>query len=127
MNPPVQLVYELYTAESPRTFQHDLQLHLAHAYVFSTPEEFMMGRPVDSKASEEDIRNPAVVFDRDDSDCWYIYAYASRNQHFENWAGLVEKALRWMPYELPLVAWDRRRRKRMLFFSVQRFQKLIKP
>lgn len=124
MKPPAQLVYELYDETSPRTFQQDLQLHLAHGYVFSTPEEFVMGRPVISAAEEEDIRNPAVVFDAEDCDCWYIYAYATRNPSYEKWQGLVEKVLRWMPYELPLAAWDRRRRDSMLFFPIKRFQQL---
>lgn len=125
MKPPAQLVYELYTADSPRTFQQDIQLHFLHGYVFSTPEEFLMGRPVESTADQDDIRNPAVVFDREDCDCWYIYAYATRNPTFENWAGLVEKVLRWMPYALPLAAWERRKHNRMLFFPIKRFQQII--
>lgn len=122
IKPPVQRVFELYTPDNPRTFQNDLSLHLLHGYVFSTPEEFIMGRAVDSRADEEDIRNPSVIFDEDECDCWLIYAYATRYGSPENFRGLVEKVLRWMPYELPLVAWDRKRRNRMLFFSINKFK-----
>lgn len=121
MKPPAQLVYELYTPDNPRTFQQDLQMHLAHGYVFSTPEEFLMGRPVVSAADPADIRNPDIIFDAEDCDCWHIHAYATRNSWPKKCRGLVEKVLRWMPYHLPLVSWDRKRRDEMLFFPIEKF------
>lgn len=122
MKTPVELVWDLYDETNPRTFQQDLLCHFLNGYVFSTPEEFIMGRSVNSNAPEETIRDPEAIFPQDECDCWLIYAYATRKQDPKKIAGLVEKVLRWMPYELPLVAWDRKHRGKMLFFPIEKFK-----
>lgn len=95
----------LYTADSPRTFEEDLTAHLHHGYVYSTPEYFLMGRPVCSEAPQELINDVWCAFDPHDWDAWYVYAFAlSRERGLQ---GLVKKLLTHIPFYLPLLAWER--------------------
>jgi hypothetical protein len=59
-----------------RTFQQDLDIHLTTGYVVSTPEYFIMARPVNSGAPQEDVVNPMHIFDNSECDCWHIYLMA---------------------------------------------------
>jgi hypothetical protein len=102
------------------TFREDLEAHLLHGYVFSTPGWFVMGRPVDSTASAEAINDPWHVFPLATHDCWFIHAYAHTAQI--NFRGLVENVLRVMPYELPLAAWMRMRDERVRIYSIQKLR-----
>jgi hypothetical protein len=83
--------------KSARTFEHDLILHLDNGYVFSTPEIFVMGRPVRRDAGVECIFNPEIVWPRDECDCWHIYLMAGSG------AALVGL----MPWWLPWVSMER--------------------
>lgn len=95
----------LYTADSPRTFEEDLSAHLHHGYVYSTPEYFLMGRPVWSGAPQEAINDVWCAFAPCDWDAWYVYAFALRDD--QGLCGLVKKLLTHMPFYLPLLAWER--------------------
>lgn len=98
-------VRSLYTASSPRTFEEDLTAHFAHGYVFSTPEYFLMARPVWHEASQEAINNVWKAFHPVLWDAWYVYAFALRDD--QGLQGLVKNLLTHMPFYLPLVAWER--------------------
>lgn len=95
----------LYTADSPRTFEEDLSAHLRHGYVYSTPQYFLMGRPVWSGASQEAINDVWRAFAPCGWDAWYVYAFALRED--KGLCGLVKKLLTHMPFYLPLLAWER--------------------
>jgi len=118
---PVERWAAGYAPGHPRTFKSDLEAHLLHGYVFSTPEWFIMGRAVHAQADPELIKDPWHVFPREEHDCWLIFAYANLSRH--NFIGLVEKFLRVMPYALPLVAWERERDYRLRFYPIKRFTK----
>lgn len=120
MNQPLQNLAALYDASSPRTFEQDMATHLRQGYVLSTPDEIILFRPVNSKADPQTINDPACHFRREDCDCWYIYGYADRSGN--SCLGLVKKVLRWMPYPLPLVAWERKRDNRLRFYSIEKLQ-----
>jgi len=105
-------------APGPRTFRSDLEAHLLHGYVWSTPEWFVMARPVASDGDHDQIKDAWHVFDP--FDCWHIFAYANTTPH--NLRGLVEKFLRLMPYELPLVSWEREKDNDLRFYNLKRFQ-----
>ena len=83
--------------ECYRTFQEDLELHLATGFVHSTPEYFIMGRPVRSDAPEIEIMDAALPFQ--EPDCWHIHLAAGNIKLF--WKH--EDGLR-----LPFVTWERR-------------------
>lgn len=114
---PAERIHALYS-DTERSFRGDLEQHLLNGYVFSTPEFFLMGRPVDSKASMEEINDPSVVFPRDRQDCWVVYAYADIMGNSVR--GLVKNVLTMMPYPLPLVCWQRKRHDRLRFYETRK-------
>jgi len=81
-----------------RTFAEDLALHFEHGFVFSTPDYFIMGRPVPKDAPAEDIVNPAIVFPRAICDCWHCYLFA----------GDMAAALAVLPWALPWISFERK-------------------
>lgn len=101
----VEKVMALYTSNSPRTFEEDLTAHLMHGYVYSTPEYFLMGRPVWHQAPQESINNVWKAFHPVLWDAWYVYAFALRDD--QGLHGLVKKLLTHIPFYLPLIAWER--------------------
>lgn len=56
-------------------FDFVLAEHLEHGYVFSTPELFLMARPVKHDATYEEITNPASNM-AGVADAWLVYAAA---------------------------------------------------
>jgi len=89
-------VYE--TEPCVRTFRQDLELHLLTGYVFSTPEYFIMGRPVNRYAAHSLIIDPLVCFPKEEWNCWHIYVMSGNI------------ALCWdrEPLKLPFVSWEKR-------------------
>lgn len=78
-----------------RTFTQDLVLHLANGYVYSDPDAFIMGRPVDRFADPAEIVNPEVVFK--EANAWLVYLAA----------GHLQDLYRFLPYHLDYVGWER--------------------
>ena len=74
-----------------------LESHYQHGFVFSTPEFFIMGRPVDREEAYNLIREPSYTFPPNRCDAWWIYAMA----------GKVEKAWSILPYSLPYIGFER--------------------
>ena len=94
---PVELAAAVYEQEEcVRSFREDLEAHLLHGYVYSTPEAFVMGRPVKKDAPREDIVNPWITFT--DPDCWHLYLFA----------GPFHAAFAAPPYQLPWVSFERK-------------------
>lgn len=95
MTPLEQAMHVYETEACPRTFTEDLALHLRNGYVFSLPEVFVMGRPVNREAQARDIVHPAFTFAH--CDCWHVYLIAG------DWL----KAIPFIPYPLPWFSWER--------------------
>lgn len=96
-----------------RSFFDDFTLHMKHGFVFSTPDYFIMGRPVNSKAAEAQIVDPACTFKPEECDCWHVYLMA----------GDVTKVWNIMPYPLPKVSFERRNELRFYTLdSIRRIQ-----
>jgi len=93
---PVERVAALYLAGGLRSFTEDLELHLLHGYVTSTPTLFMMGRAVDVYASDHLLRDPSVSFDHPNG--WLMHAYA----------GDIRLAASCAPYPLEFCAYHRK-------------------
>lgn len=79
-------------------FQDVLASHLLYGYVYSTPESFIMARPVNINALHEEILDPNADFDSPNA--WFIYAAA----------GTLESFLAIEPYPLPFFGWEKRNR-----------------
>jgi hypothetical protein len=95
---PYEAAREIYFKEScPRTFAEDLGYHLHNGYVFSTPDFFLMGRPVCIGATYEEITDPIHIFP--EHDAWFIYLAAGK--------GYLRNFLKLEPYALPYFGWER--------------------
>jgi hypothetical protein len=99
MSTPYEQAKAVYAKEhNARSFEEDLHWHLLNGYVISRPDFFVMGRHVDSKAPPGLIVNPSWLFHPDTCDCWHVYLFA----------GDIARAFGIMPWELPLVSFERR-------------------
>jgi hypothetical protein len=93
-----------------RTFEEDLRLHLKFSYVYSTPDYFIMGRPVAMDSSYKDITDPLVQFS--EPDAWWVYlASGDLNSFFTI-----------KPFDLPYVGWERGNKAR--FYRADRVSRL---
>ena len=96
---PIEQAMAVYERENcVRSFREDLWLHLAHGFVFSSPDCFVMGRAVCSWWPTEWIVNPA--FDPqcgDVPDCWHVALFAGR---------LGAWIERLFPHELELMSYE---------------------
>src|SRR5689334_17190709 len=80
---------------SVRSFDADLDAHLRHGFVLSTPDAFAMGRPVASNASEAELAEIGRTFPH--ADTWLIWSAA----------GSLVKLVCMLPEPLPLIAFHR--------------------
>lgn len=60
-----------------------LSAHLIAGYVVSTPEVFLLFRPVDSRANPIEFDCPWVTYSKPDQ--WHIYLAAGELSQFEQW------------------------------------------
>lgn len=96
MNPIAQarLVYAL--EPCARSFLDDLEAHLGLGFVYSTPDFFVMGRPVQRSAPAHLIIDPSVSFERSVCDCWHVYLAAGNLG--KAW-GILPWPLEWLSFE----------------------------
>jgi hypothetical protein len=102
---PVQRAAAVYDREPcARSFKEDLEAHLIYGLVVSTPDLFLMARPVSHDAPRYEIVNPwCNVWDSGEPDCWHLYLYA----------GDMLSAFQQATYELPYVSFERKNRLRV--------------
>ena len=94
---PLELARRVYDLEPcARTFWEDVDWHLLNGFVFSTPDFFVMGRPVISSAEQSKIVG-LHLFPPGLCDCWHVYLQA----------GDMSRAWGMLPWELPLVSFER--------------------
>jgi hypothetical protein len=109
---PFEQAAQVYHMEPcARTFRYDLELHLLNGYVYSTPDYFVMGRPVQRCAPRDAIVDPAI--NHAAPDCWHVYLAA----------GDMPKALTMVPYPLPWMSFERGNRLR--FWKMSRISRRI--
>jgi hypothetical protein len=112
---PIERARLVYLTEPcARPFEEDLQIHLEVGFVFSTPQLFIMGRPVDRGAHDRYIVDPIYQFDKMKQDCWHIYLAV----------GPLRDFFRYMPYWLPYMSWERLNMLRR--YDAKRLMKLCK-
>lgn len=100
MMTPYQRAARVYELEPcARTFAEDLEWHLVNGFVFSRPDFFVMGRPVVSTVATFDPGKIVGLhrFPSSLCDCWHVYLMA----------GNVARAWDMLPWELPLVSFER--------------------
>jgi hypothetical protein len=103
---PVELAARVYEREEcTTTFRNDLEAHLLNGYVFSTPEGFVMARPVSILANEALILDPWHKFETPDA--WLIWLGA----------GNLSPFLDMFPFPLPFLGWQKRNRLRFYGFE----------
>ena len=110
---PFEQARSVYENEAcARTFDQDLLLHYLHGFVFSTPDYFIMGRPVDRHADSAAIVNPAHTFARAKMNCWHIYLMAG------------DCAAAWAIMPWPLGWFSFERRNELRFYPAERIRRL---
>jgi hypothetical protein len=79
------------------SFREELEAHLLHGFVFSTPDVFLMGRPVPRSADVSDVWEywPAA-----ECDAWFVWLAVGR----------VGRLFSLMPWPLPWLGWVRQGR-----------------
>lgn len=90
--------------------------HLANesCYLIKGPSFFVMGRPVNRSAGPTLIRDLTYAFAAEECDAWFLYAFA----------GDMQQALAWVPYDLPFMAWDRSCDEQMRFIPLATVRRL---
>lgn len=88
-------------AEKPQEmpFSAYVEQHLLAGFVFSTPDFFVMGRPVKSDGYTEEIGNPWHVYKAEECDCWYVHAMS----------GDLNKVFDILPWPMEWLAFERLR------------------
>lgn len=80
-----------------RSFAEDLDAHLRNGYVFASPRFFVMGRAVIIERPGHEIVNPWITFNEGECNGWLVYLAA----------GDLRLALECLPYDLPVIGWER--------------------
>ena len=113
---PAELAAAVYQQEPcARSFREDLEAHLLHGYVFSTPDVFLMIRPVDRGWRDQIVdptKNPEWIKPWSPPDCWHVYLAA----------GDIQEMWKFLPYPLEFVSYERSNRLRIVRF--QQFRRL---
>ena len=91
------------------SFHSDLIWYHENGFVFSTPNYFIMARPVDTEAHENDIVGRRI-FKLSECDGWLIHCMA----------GDISRVWEIMPFYLPLLAFQRKNELRVMPFSAMR-------
>lgn len=100
------------THPAVRPFGLYVEWHLQAGFVAATDDFFVMGRAVNSKAQSWRIQESMQVWPRHAQDCWYIFAMC----------GDIAKVWQALPYELPLIAFNRHQQKELRFVSLDRLR-----
>lgn len=101
MSPYLQLDLQYTKHPQKESFGWYISWHLEHGFVFSTPEYFIMGRPMhyfEKGKLRQDIEN-LTTHPLEKANLWYIHAMA----------GDMNKAWDILPYPLGYIAWERLR------------------
>lgn len=103
-----------YNENGPRSFKQDLEAHLLHGLVFSTPTAFVMARHVSRSWPEESIINPWV----NDATCDHLnclHVYLAAGDLTEFWT-FPHKPAKWCSFE---------RRNNLRFYPYERIRRTI--
>lgn len=110
-------IYAKQGAEEP--FANYVIEHAKSGFVYSTPDFFVMGRPVLRSAAPELIRDARHVFRREECDAWFIHAAA----------GNMPKMWAITPWPLGWIGWTRMRDSldELTFIPTESLKRLCPP
>jgi hypothetical protein len=107
---PVERAAQIYQAElCAHTFREDMEFYLLNGFVFSRPDFFVMGRPVVSVASQEQITGHHRFPSRG-CDCWHIHLAA----------GNLPRMWAMLPWDMAIISFERKNELRFLKLSTMR-------
>jgi hypothetical protein len=106
---PAETAYAYYDRPDGNIFHYVLDYHLKNGYVFSTPQTFVMGRPVDITGNRWDILDLSYAFPKASWNCWFVYFCA----------GDLKNVFTMMPFSLPYCSFEHRNRLR--FYSTEQY------
>jgi len=95
---PIEQVRRLYRLHPGMIFDQDLAAHFERGYVVSTPQAFVMARPVRRDWKPGRLNDPWDVEPLESADCWFLWVLA----------GDLSVAARWLPQALPWLGFARR-------------------
>lgn len=96
---PFEKAADVYRNEwCARSFKEDLALHFQFGWVISSPRFFVMGRPVCRWWESSEIVNPECRVFLDSPDCWHVWLAA----------GDLKEALKFLPFPLPYISFERK-------------------
>lgn len=94
-----------------RSFTEDLEAHLRHGWVISTPDLFLMARKISVAWSRDVVLNPYQTAHDNAADAWHVWLAAG------NWRSAFAQA----PHPLPWVVIERKNKLR--YYDWNRFQR----
>lgn len=110
---PVEKAAAVYSTEAcSRPFREDLEAHLLEGFVFSRPDYFIMGRPVERGADQAQVTDPWYRFTWDKCDCWHVFLFS----------GNLVRAWGILPWPLPWISFERKNELR--FYSLEAIRRL---
>jgi hypothetical protein len=107
---PAQLGVDFYGEDM---FYEILDLHLMFGHVQSTPDYFVMGRPVDKDASYADLIDIRITYPEDKQNSWCCYFLA----------GNMYKALHSLPFYLPYCTFEHKGN--LKFYELEKLKQRI--
>lgn len=117
MNPAFQASKVYQSEPCANTFLEDLDAYLASGFVHSTPDFFVMARPVSSEWREELITNPLTDKLNNELtlplDMWHIALMA----------GDMREAWGLFPYQLPYISMERKNK--LHIYDYDRFKRTL--
>lgn len=102
------------THPAPRPFAQYVEMHLQAGVVISTSEFILLARAVNSRTNPWRITESMQTWPLAEQDCWYVFAFC----------GDLAKVWTAVPYELPLVAFNRHHQKDLRFARISRLRSL---
>ncbi len=100
MSPYLQLDLQYTKHPQKESFGWYISWHMEHGFVFSTPDYFVMGRPIriyKLKEQTQEAIDRMLIFEKQEANCWYIHAMS----------GDMNRAWDILPYPLGQIAWER--------------------
>ena len=106
---PLEIARATHEGYGVEPFHVALAAHFAHGVVISTPEVFMLMRPVNTAGRREKFDDPGYMFDN--PDCWHCYLASGDLSQFG----------RYIPYFLPYISYVRKNQLRVRPLTQTRF------
>lgn len=100
------------THPAPRPFAQYVEMHLQAGVVVANDDFFLLARAVNSHTNPWRIVESMQTFPRSEQDCWYVFAFC----------GDLRRVWDFVPYPLPLVAFNRHNQKALRFTRLSRLR-----